>query len=212
MIDKNIFLKEEGGKMILTTGAEITNGKETKRIGREIFSKKAIQKRVQWLGEEIARFYNPILSKGHELVLVIILNGAFPFGSAIMKEIVRHLGSGRVFYDFMSISSYDGDKPGDLRILADLKNSVRDKNVLIIEDIIDKGHTLSFIEAVLKIKKPASLRVCSLIDKAGEREVANLKIDFVGFLLKEGFVVGFGLDWSNIGRDLSNIVLLEEKA
>jgi hypoxanthine phosphoribosyltransferase len=195
--------------MIFTTGTEITNGEETKRISKVLFSENDIQTRIQELGKEIANSYDAILCENHELVLVIILNGAFPFGEALKKELVRHLGYGRVLYDFMSISSYHGDIPGDLRLLADLKNSVRGKHVLITEDIVDKGHTLAFIEALLTIKQPASIRSCSLIDKNGAREVDNIEVDFTGFALQEGFVIGFGLDWNNIGRDLPYIVCLE---
>jgi hypoxanthine phosphoribosyltransferase len=179
-----------------------------KEIGEVLFSPEEISKRVRELASTIAGDY---LSGGRKdpysrpLLVVGLLKGALPF----MADLTRAMDID-MEYDFMAVSSYQGrTSPGEVRILKDLDSPVGYRDLLIVEDIIDTGRTLDHIVRRLRAREPASLRVCALLDKPARREV-DVPVDYVGFILKEDqFVVGYGLDYNELYRNLPYIAALK---
>lgn len=169
-------------------------------IAKVLLDADTIQRRVRELGEQLSRDYadkNP--------VLICILKGAAIF----MADLVRHI-SVPVRMDFMAISSYGSGvrTSGVVRILKDLDSSIERQHVLIVEDIVDSGLTLSYLLDNLQSRQPASLRTCVLLDKPGQRRVP-LKADYVGFEIPDEFVVGYGLDYAEKYRNLPYIGVLK---
>lgn len=163
-----------------------------------LYSAAQIQQRIHELAAQIDADYSR--SQG-DLLLVGLLNGAV----MLLADLSRALHTPHGL-DFMQVSSY-GDhqtSSGQLRILKDLDSSIHDKHVLIVEDIIDTGHTLQQILARLSERKPASLRVCSLLDKPSRRRVA-VTVDYVGFQIEDLFVIGYGMDDAQQYRHLPYI-------
>lgn len=167
------------------------------RTGKVLFSEKKIQERVRYLAESITADL-----WGEELLVVGILNGAVIF----LSDLVRRMPGLDVRIDFMSISSY-GDatqSSGVVRILKDLGSDIAGRHVLVVEDIIDTGLTLSYLLDILGARRPASLRTCVLLDKREKREVA-VHVDYCGFVIPDAFVVGYGLDCAGKWRHLPDI-------
>lgn len=189
-------------------------GGKTKRVADVLWNKEEIGKALVAAAEEIGTYYAPILEEDekHDLLLVGILNGALPVLSALLGALPEFLPSDRFRYDLLGISSYgQGTSGGELRITKDLKDPVREDHVLIVEDIVDKGHTFGCLRAIFQSKHPSSIKIFTLIDKTARREADSTTIDFSGFTLKEDlFVVGFGLDWAGHGRTLPYIASLED--
>ena len=173
------------------------------RLGEVLISRERIAERVAELAREIA------LDNGgrRELLVVGILTGAVFFLTDLVREMPDDLD---VHIDFMSVSSYaDATKSsGVVRILHDLKNSVEGIDVLIVEDIVDTGLTLSYLQDLLRARRPASLRTCVLLDKSARRETA-VKVDYCGFEIPDAFVVGYGLDCAGRWRHLKDIRSVE---
>ena len=173
------------------------------RLGEVLISRERIEERVAELAREIA------LDNGgrRELLVVGILTGAVFFLTDLVREMPDDLD---VHIDFMSVSSYaDATKSsGVVRILHDLKNSVEGIDVLIVEDIVDTGLTLSYLQDLLRARRPASLRTCVLLDKSARRETA-VKVDYCGFDIPDAFVVGYGLDCAGRWRHLKDIRSVE---
>jgi hypoxanthine phosphoribosyltransferase len=153
-----------------------------------------LQERIAELGAEISRDY-----QGQDLHLICILRGGVLFLTDLMRQItVPHT------IDFMAISSYGvgaRQSSGLVRLNMDLKDDIHNRNVLLVEDIIDSGHTLSSVLELLSVRKPASLKICTLLDKAERRE-ADVTIDYCGFVIPDKFVFGYGLDLDEYYRDL----------
>lgn len=158
-----------------------------------IISKEQIEKRILELAEEISRFY-----KGRELIMVCILKGAVIFFGELAKNITA-----AVKMDFMRVSSYGSREStsGNIMIVKDLELDIADKDVLIVEDIVDTGLTLKTLIGVLLARRPASLKVCCLLDKPS-RHKADILPDFIGFSIEDRFVVGYGLDFDEKYRNL----------
>lgn len=173
------------------------------RLGEVLLSRERIAERVAELAREIAS------DNGgrRELLVVGILTGAVFFLTDLVREMPDDLD---VHIDFMSVSSYaDATKSsGVVRILHDLKNSVEGIDVLIVEDIVDTGLTLSYLQDLLRARRPASLRTCVLLDKSARRETA-VKVDYCGFDIPDAFVVGYGLDYAGRWRHLKDIRSVE---
>lgn len=165
-----------------------------------LLEKEEIASRIKELGEEITAAY-----AGEEILVVGILKGSFMF----MADLIRAI-NGPVAVDFMAVSSYGNafETSGQVKILKDLGVSLEGKNVLIAEDIIDTGLTLNYIVSLLKERKPKSLKVCSLLDKPSRRTV-NFTPDFVGFTIGNRFVLGFGLDYYDLWRNLPAVYALK---
>ena len=159
-----------------------------------------IEQRVRELGAEISKVY------GDELVcLICILKGSVFFTCELAKRITSP-----VEIEFMSVSSYGSgtSSSGVVRIVNDLGTSIEGKNVLVIEDIIDSGRTLSYLLENLKTRNPKTLRLCTLLDKP-DRRVVDVNVDYVGFVIPDEFVVGYGLDYDQKYRNLPYIGFVE---
>ncbi|MDR1690064.1 MAG: hypoxanthine phosphoribosyltransferase [Clostridiales bacterium] len=158
-----------------------------------------IQNRLNELAEKITKDY-----AGGKLTLVCVLKGAVIF----MVDLARKIGGEvEVEFDFMDISSYGSsmESGGVVRIDKDLDVSLEGKNVLLVEDIIDSGRTLSRLREHLNLKKPKSLRICTLLDKPDARVINDVSPEYVGFKIPDEFVVGYGLDYAERYRNLSYI-------
>ena len=177
-------------------------------IGKVLYSAEEIARRVRELGATISQDYRAGAGRDphrRPLLVVGLLKGALPF----MADLIRAMDI-PMEYDFMAVSSYRGrTSPGEVRILKDLDSPVGSRDLLIVEDIVDTGHTLDHILRRLKAREPASLRVCTLLDKPARRQL-DVPVDYVGFTLKENlFVVGYGLDYAELYRNLPYIGVLK---
>jgi hypoxanthine phosphoribosyltransferase len=160
-----------------------------------------LRSRVKAMGRKISRDY-----AGKQLHLVTILRGGLFFLTDLARAIDLPLS-----IDCLGISSYSGEVPGTVRITKDLDDSIRGKDVLIVEDIIDTGLTLAYIKRNLMVRSPASLKICTLLDRP-YRRIVDMKVDYVGFEIPDAFVVGYGLDWKGKYRNLPFIGTLKEEA
>jgi hypoxanthine phosphoribosyltransferase len=159
-----------------------------------LITSEQLQARIAELGVQISADY-----AGQDLLLVCILKG----GVLFLTDLMRHIAVPHSI-NFMAVSSYGAgsrESTGAVRILMDLETDIVGRNVLLVEDIIDSGHTLDYITRVLRARGPASLRVCTLLDKAERREV-DVKLDYVGFKIPNKFVFGYGLDLDEVYRNL----------
>jgi len=172
-------------------------------VARILISEHKLQARVRELGQEI----NATYTDEDRLLLVCVLKGAFVF----LADLMRHLEM-RHEVDFMEISSYGAGtvSSGVVRILLDLEQNIEGRHVLIVEDIIDSGRTLDYITRNLHTRRPASLRVCTLLSKPSRREI-DVPLDFVGFEIPDEFVMGYGLDVAEKYRNLPFIGVLKEE-
>ena len=169
-------------------------------IGEILLSEDDIAAKVAELGARITADYD-----GRPVTLVSVLKGSLPFMADLMRAIDLPL---RI--DLMEVSSYGGtatESSGLVRILKDLSASIADEDVLIVEDIIDTGLTLNYLIRYLRGKNPASLRICTLLDKPARRLV-EIPVDYVGFEIPDRFVVGYGLDYGEVYRNLRFVGVL----
>ena len=159
-----------------------------------------VAKRIKELGEQISKDYG-----GETVYLICILKGSVYFTCELAKRITSP-----VEIEFMSVSSYGSgtSSSGVVRIVNDLGTSIEGKNVLVIEDIIDSGRTLSYLLENLKTRNPKTLRLCTLLDKP-DRRVVDVNVDYVGFVIPDEFVVGYGLDYDQKYRNLPYIGFVE---
>lgn len=172
-------------------------------VAKILISEQEIQARVRELGQQI----NAAYGDGDRLLLVCVLKGAFMFLADLVRQLeVRHE------VDFMEISSYGAGtvSSGVVRILLDLEQNVEGRHVLIAEDIIDSGRTLDYITRNLQTRRPASVRVCTLLSKPSRREI-DVPLAFVGFEIPDEFVLGYGLDYAEEYRNLPFIGVLKEE-
>lgn len=169
-------------------------------IAKVLVDEVTIRKRVRELGDIINREY-----ARKDLLLVSVLKGSIIF----MADLIRAITIPHEI-DFMATSSYGSgvSSSGVVRILKDLNASIEGRNVVVVEDIIDSGHTLSYLMRILQERQPASLRIMTLLDKPERREVA-IHVDWVGFAIPNEFVVGYGLDFDEIYRNLPFIGVLK---
>lgn len=165
-----------------------------------LLSEEEVDARIKELGEQISKEY-----EGKEVHLICVLKG----GSFFMCELAKRI-SVPVSIDFMSVSSYgcETKSSGVVKIVKDLDDSIMGKDVIVIEDIIDSGRTLSYLLEMLKERKPESLRLCTLLDKP-DRRVVDVNIDYLGFSIPDEFVVGYGLDYAQKYRNLPYIGVVE---
>lgn len=169
-------------------------------LGKVLFPSSDIKNRISELGKEITQDY-----KDKNLLLVSVLRGGVIFLSDLMKEIDLPLS-----IDFMSISAYgiNGTSTGVVRITKDLDESIEEKDVLIVEDIIDTGLTISYLLRNLKSRFPNSLEICTLLDR-DIRRIADINIKYIGFKIGEKYIVGYGLDYKQKFRNLQSIYELK---
>ena len=167
---------------------------------RVLLSEEEVDARIKAIGEQISKDY-----AGKEVHLICVLKG----GSFFMCELAKRI-TVPVSIDFMSVSSYgcETKSSGVVKIVKDLDETIMGKDVIVIEDIIDSGRTLSYLLEMLKDRKPASLRLCTLLDKP-DRRVVDVNIDYTGFAIPDEFVVGYGLDYAQKHRNLPYIGIVE---
>ncbi len=167
---------------------------------RVMISEDSVNKRIHELAEEISQDY-----AGESIHLICILKGSVFFSCDLAKRLTIP-----VTLDFMSVSSYGSEtvSSGRVRILKDLDESVQGKNVLIVEDIIDSGRTLSYLKELLIARAPKSLHICTLLDKPDRREI-DVDVKYVGFVIPDEFVVGYGLDYDQYYRNLPYVGVVE---
>lgn len=169
---------------------------------RVLISEEEVDKKVREMAAEISKAY-----EGKTLHLVCVLRG----GVFFMCELAKRLTI-PVTLDFMSVSSYgDGtESSGQIKIVKDLDDSIEGKNVLVVEDIIDSGRTLSKLMDLLESRKPESLALCTLLDKP-ERRVVEVNVDYTGFQIPDLFVVGYGLDHAQMHRNYPFVGVVEDE-
>ncbi len=161
-----------------------------------LFSEEELDKRIRALGEEISRDY-----AGEEITIICILKGASFFACELAKRIEIP-----TYIDFMRISSYgdEMESSGDVKIVQDLDEPIRGKNVIVVEDIVDSGRSMHYLFEILKSRGAKSLKLCALLNKA-DRRVTEVNIDYLGFEIPDKFVVGYGLDYAQKYRNLPYI-------
>ncbi len=168
---------------------------------RVLLSEEEVNKRISEVAEQISKAY-----EGKQIHLICILKGGVFFTCELAKRITVP-----VTMDFMSVSSYGDDtkSSGVVRIVKDLDESLAGKEVLIVEDIIDSGRTLSYLIEVLKQRGPKSIHLCTLLDKPERRVKKQVKVDYTCFTIPDEFVVGYGLDYAQKYRNLPYIGVVE---
>jgi hypoxanthine phosphoribosyltransferase len=170
-------------------------------LNKILIDGETLQNRISELGAEISQDYT-----GKDPHLICILRGGVMFLTDLMRQItIPHT------IDFMAISSYGAGKresSGQVRLSMDLKDDIHGRHVLLVEDIIDSGNTLSSVLELLMIRKPASLKICTLLDKIDRREV-DVEIDYCGFVIPDRFVFGYGLDLDEYYRNLPFIGIVD---
>ena len=155
-----------------------------------------IKKRISQLAGKIEKHFPP----DEELVVIGLLKGSFVFVSDLVREFERP-----VLVDFMSVSSYRGtESTGNVKVKKDLDTDIKDKYVLLVDDILDTGRTFKKVLELLQKREPKEIKTCVLLDKPSRR-VVDISADFVGFEIPDHFVVGYGLDWDEMGRNLRGI-------
>ncbi len=184
---------------------KIENGSDFFYVGNEKFipliTEDDIRKRITELAEEISDEY-----KGKLPIFIGILNGSFIFMSDLIKEIGI-----KCEIDFFKLSSYGDAKisSGEVKMLKELNADITDRHVIIVEDIVDSGLSISYIEKLMGTRKPASLKVASLLVKPDSIKY-DIKIDYIGFNIEDKFVIGYGLDYAQKFRNLRSIYVLED--
>lgn len=170
-------------------------------IAKILLTEEEIKARVKELGKQITEDY-----KDKEVLVICVLRGAVIFLSDLLREIDTF-----VDMDFMAVSSYTGTRSsGVVNIVKDLTTNIENKHVLIVEDILDTGRTLDYLVRILKERMPASIKICSLLIKKGREEI-EVPVDYYGFYIPNEFVVGYGLDYNDLYRNLKYIGVLKEE-
>ena len=171
-----------------------------KDVERILYTEEELCSRVRELGRQITADY-----AGREPLLVSVLRGSYIF----MADLTRAIDLD-VAVDFMSVSSYGAGtaSSGQVEIKKDLSDSIEGKDLIIVEDILDSGNTLYYLMDVLRARKPASIRICTLMDKP-ERRTKPIKSDYVGFTIPDAFIVGYGLDYAEKYRNLPYVGVLK---
>jgi hypoxanthine phosphoribosyltransferase len=167
-----------------------------------LFPRDVIQRRVQELAARISSDY-----KGHELIVIGILKGAFIF----MADLIRAM-SIPCKVDFVRVASYGAgsESSGKVVMTKDIETSIKGRDILIVEDIVDTGLTLTYLVDWLRERNPQSLKVCTFLDKRERRKVP-FEADYVGFTIDDGFVVGYGLDFNEQARFLPEVYIIEQE-
>ncbi len=163
-----------------------------------LVSKEEIAEICKRLGREISRDY-----ENQKLIMICVLKGAFVFMADLMREITVPCE-----VDFMAVKSYSGkNSTGVVRIVKDLDMDIAGKNILVIEDIIDSGLTLKHLLKLLKMRNPASIKICAAFDKPDRRQ-ADIHVDYIGKKIPDEFIVGYGLDYNGDFRNLPDVAIL----
>ncbi|WNB93437.1 hypoxanthine phosphoribosyltransferase [Bacillus sp. NEB1478] len=166
-----------------------------------LINEEQLKQKVKEIGLQIKQDFHD-----EPIVLIVVLKGAFVFASDLIREL-----NGKVTIDFVVASSYGNqtETTGKVRLLKDIDVNITDENVVIVEDIIDSGLTLSFLKEHLLLHKPKSMKICTLLDKPERRKV-DLKADYAGFIIPDKFIVGYGIDYAEKYRNLPYIATVKE--
>ena len=169
-----------------------------------LISEEQLKARIQELGEELTAEY-----AGKDLIVIGVLKGVVIFYADMIRQIKTHCQM-----DFMWVSSYEGtDSTGNMIVRKDISSDIKGRHVLILEDIFDTGNSLQFVRDHLLEKEPASLKICTLLDKPSRRKPGiTVKADYVGFEVPNAFVVGYGLDFNEHYRNLPYVGVLKPEA
>lgn len=172
-----------------------------KDVEKILYSKEEIAKRVNELGKQITKDF-----KGEKITLVCILRGSVVFFADLLREINLD-----VDIDFISVSSYGSGTTtsGEVNLIKDLGAPIKDKNIILVEDIIDTGTTLSYLKRILAARNPKTIKICSILDKPSRRKL-ELHGDYVGFTIPDEFVVGYGLDYDQKYRNIPEVCILKK--
>jgi hypoxanthine phosphoribosyltransferase len=172
---------------------------KTIELGKVLITQNELQQRISELGAAISQSYEQ-----KDLAIIAILKGSFIFAADLLRAI-----NCTATIDFMAISSYANQpQSGVVRITKDLEESIMGRNVLLVEDIIDTGLTANYLLRVLRERKPASIEICALLDKSARR-LLDLPIAYRGFDIPDAFVVGYGMDYQQLYRNLPHIAVVE---
>ena len=164
-----------------------------------LINKAKLEKRIEEMGKQIQKDY-----EGKELVFVGILKGSVMFMTELAKNIKMN-----VAIDFMDVSSYEGTEiTGNVKINKDIRDTIEGKDIIIVEDIIDTGRTLTFVKEYLKQKNPNSIKIATMLSKPSKR-IMEMEVDYIGFAIEDKFVVGYGLDYNEKYRNLPYIGYIE---
>lgn len=167
---------------------------------KTLISQEELQKRLQELANQLDKDY-----KGEEIIAICVMRGSIFFAIDLTLKMKT-----KMKFEFLTISSYEGtESTGKIEFIQDLRESIKGKNVLILEDIIDTGRSMNFLLEYLRIKEPKSLKVCVLANKVAKREI-EVPIDYIGFEVPNKFLVGYGFDIDNLYRNLPYIGYVEE--
>lgn len=179
--------------MITTGGTKVGNSLKIENV---LFNEEQISNRIKEMGEVISKDY-----EGKDLIVVSLLRGSFIFAADLVRAI-----SIPVQVDFMTTASYghSEESTGHVALIHDLMSEIKDKDVLIVDDIIDSGRTLNVVKEMLKERDPRSLKVCTLLDKPSRRTV-DINADYVGFEIEDLFIVGYGLNYKDHYRNIPYI-------
>lgn len=171
------------------------------RVKDVMISEQKIKERVKELAAEIERDFN-----NEEIFFIVVLKGSFVFAADLLREMKSNIQ-----VDFISVSSYSDqtETTGKVKLLKDLDADITGRNVVVIEDIIDSGLTLHFLRDHLKMHKPKQVKICTLLDKPERRRI-ELPVDYVGFVIPDEFIVGYGIDYAQQYRNLPYIANVEE--
>jgi len=177
-----------------------SNAPSIKLSSEPLFSSDEIAARIETLAAQIDKDY-----RGREILMIAVLKGSFLF----VADLIRAVKTPAVI-DFVRLASYGSatQSSGIIEVRKDLEMSIKDKHVLVVEDIVDSGLTLESLRSMLLNRQPASLKICTLIDKQAHR-VTDVPVDYIGFSMDDGFIVGYGLDLDERYRDLPDIRIVE---
>lgn len=175
-----------------------------KDVEEILISEEQIQKRCAELAKELSDYYR---ARNSEPMVIGLLKGSVPF----MVDIIKKMDVD-VQIDFMDVSSYMGTNSTEVRILKDIESSVTDKDVLLVEDIVDTGKTLEKVAELMKTKGAREVKILTLLDKPEGREIDNIQADFVGFTIPKKFVIGYGLDYNQKYRNLPYVGVIKKEA
>jgi len=170
------------------------------RIKDTLISEFDLKQRVKQIAEEIEKDFN-----NESIVMIVVLKGSFVFAADLIREMKSDIN-----VDFISVSSYSDqtESTGKVKLLKDLDSNITNKNVVVIEDIIDSGLTLHFLKDHLQLHKPRNIKICTLLDKPERRKI-DLPVDYVGFVIPDEFIVGYGIDYAQKFRNLPYIATVE---
>jgi hypoxanthine phosphoribosyltransferase len=170
-------------------------------IDKILITENQLKQKVKELGAQMREDF-----QGKKIVFIVVLKGAFVFAGDLIREL-----DDSVTVDFVAASSYGNqtETTGKVRLLKDIDVNITDKDVVLVEDIIDSGLTLSFLKEHFQLHKPKSMKICTLLDKP-ERRLVDLKADYVGFEIPDTFIIGYGIDYAEKYRNLPYIATMKE--